>query len=102
MRDGQLDRVAGVRYRRGVDRAESIDAELALAIIKQMVRTGALDPEVIAAVRDEANGRDPEMQQAAHILLTEAMGSTASEFEADYRRRQMVERTARIGRDPNA
>lgn len=102
MRDGRLDRLAGVRYRCAVDRGESIDAELALAIIKQMVRTGALDPAVVAAVRDDADGRDPEMQQAAHVLLVEAMGQTASAFEADYRRRQMVERTARIGRDPNA
>ncbi|KQM37936.1 hypothetical protein ASE59_11590 [Sphingomonas sp. Leaf10] len=85
-----------------VDRDESIDAELALAIIKQMVRTGALDPAVVASVRDEANGRDPDMAQAAHILLTEAMTSSESDFTADYRRRQMRERTAMIDRDRDA
>lgn len=86
-----------------MDEADSIEARLALEVIKQMVRDGALDPATIVRVRENAeHERDHELSHAAHVLFLESLSQTASEFEADYRRRQMVERTARIGRDPNA
>jgi hypothetical protein len=69
------------------------------ALAKILIRKGVIDDNDI---RDAAEGlKRVGFETAAHnltMIALEAHSVTASEFEADFRRRQMIERTAMINR----
>jgi len=73
------------------------DYHVLSALARILIRNGSISIDELADESDEMKRKGHET--AGHNLLClaiEASTMSASEFEADYRRRQMVERTAYI------
>lgn len=64
------------------------------SIAKILIRKGVITPEEIEGEIDELGRVNSDAAHNLTVLAMQAQSMTASEFEADYRRRQMRERTA--------
>jgi hypothetical protein len=69
------------------------------SIAKILIRNGVISQdEIMQEVDDlERHGLD-EASRALFVLALEAESMSAAEYEADFRRRQIVERTAYIAK----
>ncbi|WP_260923426.1 hypothetical protein [Novosphingobium sp. 9] len=63
-------------------------------LMKILIRKGIITEEDISVGVDELARISQTASTNLHMLALEASSMSASEFEADYRRRQMRERTA--------
>ncbi len=78
------------------------DYSVMCAIAKILIRNGVISEDDITGEADNlARTGRPMASHNLTMLLIEAQAMSASEFEADYRRRQMVERTAYLNRKPD-
>lgn len=75
---------------------DDADYHVMMSLAKIMLRKGLITPDEIYDEIDEMESVSPKAAESLLILVLEAESMSASEFEADYRRRQMRERTAYI------
>lgn len=85
--------------------SHAVTDPLLLALLEQLVRNGTLDADDITEMADrlEAAG-DEAHAHAAHLTrcaLIQASAPSQSDWEADWRRRQIRERTAFLNRKPD-
>ncbi|WP_395393052.1 hypothetical protein WBP07_17910 [Novosphingobium sp. BL-8A] len=77
---------------------KDVDYLVMTELAKILIRKGVITPEEIAIGVDDLARVSRTASTNLHMLALEASAMSASEFEADYRRRQMRERTAFLDR----
>jgi len=77
---------------------QDVDYLVFKAIAKILIRKGIITADDIELEVDDLQRVSPDAAHNLEMLWMSAHAMTASEFEADYRRRQMRERTAFIDR----
>lgn len=73
---------------------QDVDYLVFKAIAKILIRKGIITAEEMEVEVDNLQRVSPDAAHNLEMLWMSAHSMTASEFEADYRRRQMRERTA--------
>lgn len=78
---------------------QDVDYLVFKAIAKILIRKGIISPEEIDVAVDNLERVSPEAAHNLTMLALQASSMSASEFEADFRRRQMRERTALLHKE---